>query len=263
MLLPGSSATYVDLSKNNGLVTYVETRDNTLWVSQTDGSEARQLTPAGVGVELPRWSPDGKWIAYMGKLPDRPWRIFVVPAAGGASREASQSDDNQGAPTWSSDGRFLAYGSVLCLPERTCAIHTIDLASGKIATISDSQGLGTARWSPDGRYIAALNPVKNELFVFDLDRRKWRKLAEGINGNDVSWSSDSKYVYTKSSMSGQTEILRVGVGGGPTQTVLNLDSFSKAAGQLDTWFSLTPDNALVLNRWLNTSEIYALSYGER
>jgi len=41
---------------------------------------------------------------------------------------------------------------------------------------------------------------------------------------------------------------------------LKLDSFSKAAGQLDTWFSLTPDNALILNRWLNTSEIYALNY---
>jgi len=62
------------------------------------------------------------------------------------------------------------------------------------------------------------------------------------------------------SMSGETEILRVAVGGGSVQIVLKLDSFSKAAGQLDTWFSLTPDNALILNRWLNTSEIYALNY---
>ena len=200
----------------------------------------------------------------MGKLPDRPWRIFVVPVSGGPPREASESDDNQGAPTWSSDGRFLAYGNVLCLPERTCAIHTIDMASGKIATIPDSQGLGTARWSPDGHHIAALNPVKNELFVFDLARKKWRRLvAERINGNDVSWSSDSKYVYTRSSMSGDTEILRVAVGGGAAQTVLKLDSFGKAAGQLDIWFSLTPDNALVLNRWLNASEIYALNYSEK
>jgi hypothetical protein len=64
-------------------------------------------------------------------------------------------------------------------------------------------------------------------------------------------------------MNGQTEILRVAVGGGSVQTVLNLNSFSKSAGQLDTWFSLTPDNTLILNRWLNTSEIYALSYKEQ
>jgi hypothetical protein len=54
----------------------------------------------------------------------------------------------------------------------------------------------------------------------------------------------------------------VAVGGGAVETVLNLDSFSKSVGQLDTWFSLTPDNALLLNRWLNTSEIYALNYKE-
>ena len=146
---------------------------------------------------------------------------------------------------------------------RPCAVHTIDLASGKVATLPDSQGLGTARWSPDGHHIAALKPGKNELYIFDLDRQKWRRLAEGINGNDISWSSDSKYVYTKSSMSGETEILRVGVGGGAPQSVLKLDSFSRAAGQLDTWFSLTPDSAIVLNRWLNTSEIYALDYSEK
>jgi len=262
MVLPGASATYVDFATSTRLVAYVKTRDNTLWVSRADESDPRQLTSAGMSVQLPRWSPDGKWIAYMGKLPERPWRIFVVPVAGGPAREASGSDDNQGAPTWSPDGRFLAYGNVRCLSEHACGVHTIDLTNGKIATLPDSQGLGTARWSPNGRHIAALSPVKNELYVFDLDRQKWRRLADGINGNDVSWSSDSKFVYTKTSMSGETEILRVAVDGGAPQTVLNLDSFCKSAGQLDTWFSLAPDNAIILNRWLNTSEIYALNYSE-
>jgi Tol biopolymer transport system component len=105
--------------------------------------------------------------------------------------------------------------------------------------------------------------VQHELDVFDLGSQKWHMLVEGINGNDVSWSSDSRWVYTKSSMNGSAEILRVVVDGDTVQTVLNLDSFSKSPGQLDTWFSLTPDNALLLNRSLNTSEIYALSYRER
>jgi len=211
-------------------------------------------------VELPRWSPDSKWIAFMGKQLDRPWRIFVIPANGGAPKEASQSEDNQGAPTWSPDGRVLAYGNVHCQEERTCAIHIINLANGDISTLRESQGLGTARWSPNGQHISALNPVKNELYLFDLSRQRWRKLAGGINGNDVSWSVDSRYVYTKSSMNGSTQILRIAVDGGAVETILDLDSFTKSPGKLDVWFSLTPDNALLLNRWLNTSEIYALSY---
>jgi Tol biopolymer transport system component len=260
MMLPGASATFVDFAKNINLVTYVKSQDQTLWVSRTDGSDARQLSPTGMEVELPKWSPDSKWIAFMGKQPDRPWRIFVIPANGGATKEASQSDDNQGAPTWSPDGRTLAYGNVHCQEERTCAIHMINLASGDITTLPESQGLGTARWSPDGQRISALNPVKNELFIFNLNRQRWRKLADGINGNDVSWSLDSRYVYTKSSMNGSTDILRIAVDGGAVETILDLDSFSKSPGKLDVWFSLTPDNALLLNRLLNTSEIYALSY---
>lgn len=199
----------------------------------------------------------------MGKWPNRPYRIFLVQARSGVVTEASRSDDNQGAPTWSPDGKFIAYGTVVCQGEGTCAVHTIDVANGTVTTLPGSHGLGTARWSPDGRYIAALNPLKHQLDVFDLAVKRWRELANGINGNDVSWSSDSRYVYTKTSMHGPTEIVRVPVGGGPVQTVLNLDSFSKAAGQLDTWFSLTPHNALLLNRWLNASEIYELSYRQR
>ena len=262
MLLPEAFATFVDFTKNREFAAYVKSQNGSLWVSRADGNDARQLSPAGMGVQLPRWSPDGKWIAFMGQLPHRPFRIFVLSVVGGVPKEATKGNDNQGAPTWSPDGRFLVYGNVLCQEEGTCAIHRIDLASGKVTTFPNSQGLSTARWSPDGRHIAALNSLRRELFVFDLGSQQWCKLADGINGNDVSWSSDSRYLYTKSSMNGPTEILRAAVSGGPVQTVLNLDSFSKSVGQLDTWFSLTPDNALLLNRWLNTSEIYALNYKE-
>jgi dipeptidyl aminopeptidase/acylaminoacyl peptidase len=263
IMLPGASATYVDVAKDLQLVAYVNSQDNTLWVSRFDGAGRRQLDSAGMSVQLPRWSPDGKSIAFMGKQPKRPWRIFIAPVAGGKPKEASQSDDNQGAPTWSPDGKSLVYGNVDCEGEETCAIHKIDVANGEVTKLPDSQGLGTARWSPDGKHIAALNPAQHKLVVFDVGRREWRALAENVNGNDISWSSDSRFIYSRSSMNGQASILRVPESGGSVQTVLNLRSFSQETGELDTWFSLTPDNELLLNRWLNTSEIYALSYREQ
>jgi Tol biopolymer transport system component len=260
ILLPGIAAIYVDYAKKTGWITFVRPSDNTLWLGRADGSAAKQLSPAGMTVELPRWSPDGKWIAFTGKQGGRPWRIFIVPAVGGDPREASKGDENQGAPTWSPDGKHVVYGNVHCQEERTCTIHQIDTVSGQVTTIPASQGLATARWSPNGRYIAALNPVRHELHLFDLHRQKWRRLAEGIDGDDLNWSSDSRYLYANSSMSGQAEILRVPADGGSAQVVLNLDSLSKSVGYLATWFSLTPDDSIILNRWLDGSEIYALSY---
>ena len=104
-----------------------------------------------MNVELPRWSPNGKWVAFMGQMPDRPWRIFVIPVAGG-SPEASKGDDNQGAPTWSPDGKSLVYGNVLCQEERTCAIHKIDLASGEVST------LPRITWARYGAMVARRTP---------------------------------------------------------------------------------------------------------
>jgi Tol biopolymer transport system component len=263
VFLLGVAARDVDFAKKSDWISYVKPGDNTLWVSRSNGREARQVTPPDMNVELPRWSPDGRRIAFMGRQPNRPWRIFIVPATHGVAKEASQSNDNQGAPTWSPDGRFLIYGNVVCQEEHSCAIRKINLATGAIETLPGSQGLGTARWSPDGRYIGALNPERQELYVFDLDRQKWRKLAADTNGNDLSWSADSRYLYTNRTIKNRTEILRVPINRGSVQTVLNSDPLSESVGHLDTWFGVTPDDEIIMNRWLNTSEIYVLSYRER
>jgi Tol biopolymer transport system component len=214
-------------------------------------------------VELPRWSPDGKQIAFMGKKPGMPWRIYLMSALGDVPKDASEGSDNQGAPTWSPDGKFLVYGNVLCQGERACAIRTINLATGKVEMLSHSQGLTTARWSPDGRHIAALDRERHELYVFDLNRQEWHRLAESTNGDDISWSADSQHLYTKRSRQNDSVILLIPVGGGVEQIVLDLAPLSRLAGHLDTWFSVTPDGSIITDRWLNASEIYAVSYSQR
>lgn len=40
-----------------------------VWVMNADGSDARAITPAGVSVEFPAWSPDGSDIAFMARVP--------------------------------------------------------------------------------------------------------------------------------------------------------------------------------------------------
>ncbi|HEY0797418.1 MAG TPA: hypothetical protein VGD64_16715 [Acidisarcina sp.] len=256
----GASATALDFSRANDLVAYVRSADATLWVSRMDGSAGKQLSPARMGVELPRWSPDSKQIAFMGKEPNRPWRIFIVPSTGGVVKEASHGDDGQGAPTWSPDGKKLAYGNVQCQVQHTCAIHTIDMATGVVETLPRSQGLGTARWSPDGRYIAALDPERRELLVYSLPRQQWRVLATDSNGNDVSWSTDSKFVYTNRTSDKRTEIIRVPATGGEAENVVSLDFLGRLSGHLDTWFCVAPDGSLLSQRWFTASEIYSVSY---
>ncbi len=58
------------------------------------------------------WSPDGKWIAYMG-LSTRSFRnAYIVPAAGGESRAVSAIPNaNTSTLSWSPDGKFLVFNT--------------------------------------------------------------------------------------------------------------------------------------------------------
>lgn len=61
-------------------VSYVSVPEMTLWVSRADGSERHQVDFLAKEIEVPRWSPDGRRIAFMARLADRPLRIYnMVP----------------------------------------------------------------------------------------------------------------------------------------------------------------------------------------
>ena len=145
-----------------------------------------------------------------------------------------------------------------CLITQTCAIRRIDLTTGQVETLPGSQGFQTARWSPDGKYIAALQPVRHQLYLYDVRTEKWRKLADGITGNDVSWSSDSQSIYA-SCLGNDTRIVRVSVATGKTETAVDLrarDPLGRSE-TTDAWFAVTPDGSLVVINWQQAAEIYS------
>lgn len=260
---PGVSGIYLHFSKDGEWITYSGYDDDAVWISRADGLERKQLTFPPMEVELPRWSPDGTQIAFTARRPGKPWRIFVVSRQGGPPREVSSGTDNQGAPTWSPDGKRLAYANVACQESKTCAVHQIELASGKIETVPDSRDLRTARWSPDGRYIAAIQPEHHQLLVFDMAVRNWRKLADSSNGDDLSWSRDSHYLYTSRPAGDKPAVIRITLGSGIAQTIVDLESLSKLNGKFDAGFCIAPDGSVILVRLITSSEIYGFDWNAR
>jgi tricorn protease len=77
-----------------------------LWVSSSKGGPARRLT-AHPGDELyPKFSPDGKWIAFTGEY-DGNSDVYVVPAAGGEPKRLTYHPGSDMVLGWSPDGRIL------------------------------------------------------------------------------------------------------------------------------------------------------------
>src|SRR5262249_25921956 len=110
-LLSGISADGVDFSADGQWVTYVSVPDRILWRSKADGSERRQLTLPGMDVNLPRWSPDGNRIAFLGQSAvGKPFKIYLISREGGTPEQVIPGNENEGEPSWSPDGHSIAFG---------------------------------------------------------------------------------------------------------------------------------------------------------
>src|SRR6202140_5671649 len=85
--LSGISAEHLDFSRNGEWVSYITYPGAYLWRSKADGRERLQLTFAPMKAASPNWSPDGKRIAFFGKTPGRPWKIYSVSTEGGGAQQ--------------------------------------------------------------------------------------------------------------------------------------------------------------------------------
>lgn len=261
VVLPGLLASDIAYSEDGQWMTYVNQSDQTLWRSRSDGTDGLQLTKSPTSVDISSWSPDGSTIAYLAKSSDGPWRIFLVGRDGSRRREATPDEENsQGGPSWSPDGKKLIYANTLCQQTQTCWIHEIDLETGKVTRLPGSHGLRTARFSPSGRYIAALQPEKHEVVLFDVRKKTWRTLAASVTGDNINWSRDSQFIFTDSPRLPRPIIEKIRVADGRRVTVADFAPLERMPGTGSPWFGLAPDGSPILLHLYNPTEIYALHW---
>ena len=79
-----------------------------LYVANSDGSEATALTPENEHAYLPRWSPDGSRIAYESNL-DGDHDVYVVNADGSGSVNLTPEASLEAGPAWLPDGRIVFF----------------------------------------------------------------------------------------------------------------------------------------------------------
>src|SRR5438874_5952580 len=258
----GTAASQVDFSRDGNWAVYVTYTDGTLWRSKSDGSDRLQLTYPPFQATVPHWSPDGTHIAFSGAKPGEPYRIYLIPADGGRPEQLS-SGENELDPSWSKDGNALMFGVFPALDNPESArIMLLDLKTRALTPVVGSQGICCPRWSPDGRYVVALNAADaQKLLLLDLSTQKWRLLADkmGVLGY-MSWSPDSKYIGFDTSFTADPGFFRVRVADGQIGRVVSLKNIRRFFSQWGEWSGMAPDGSPLVVLDISTKEIYSLDW---
>lgn len=254
-ILPSISARTVAYSKDKDWIAYTSLADNNLWRCRADGTQCLQLTQDFKNTVMPRWSPDGQTIAFMGLGFSGDWGVFAVPANGGTIRQLSHDDLAKGYPDWSPDGQQLAFSDVPPVSQPG-GIYILDLPSQKVATLPNSAGYSFPRWSPDGRSLVALHSGDEHLCLFEFDSGKWRSLAD-VPASYPNWSHDGKYVYFRSGTAEGPAIFRVVLASHTVEKVTSLDGVERGPFFMGDWVGLAPDNSPIAIRNSTIEDIYA------
>jgi tricorn protease len=224
---------------NDGRVAF--TYQDDIWVVDGDGSNPHRLTVNVARDFSPRFSPDGKWIAFTSARTGNN-DVFIVPSIGGQPKQLTWFSGNDEALYWTPDGQGVvmssargsyAWGSPLYVqPIDGSIAHPLGMGIARAGMISQDGSMIAfnrnlpSTWRKEYRGNAAANIVVmnvsngsiNELTNTDLS--KFKTFANNVF---PMWGADGM-VYYASETDGTFNLWRMTPKGGTPQQVTNFKS---------------------------------------
>ena len=157
---------------------------------------------SGVAERYPRWSPDGKTLAYWSDRTDE-YELTVRPAdaSGEEKKITSFGAGFRYAPYWSPDSRKVAF------VDQAMRVHLTDVDSGRTTKIDECPEWMNHptlenfefKWSPDSRWLTYSRPTgdaNSAIFLYDAKNAKLTRATTGyLNDNQPVFDPDGRYLF--------------------------------------------------------------------
>jgi Tol biopolymer transport system component len=264
--LEGASIVTVDASRDGEWLAWTTWPEGVLWRSRADGSQKLQLSATGLRADLPRWSPDGKRIAFTGQqAPGGPLSVSLVSADGGAVEvlAAPAPGLDHWDVCWLPDGHSVLFSY---LQQERPGLFRVDLATRKVSPWLGAERLQYPKCSPQGRVFAmewsapdsaaARRAVFTGFRVFLPDRGTWEEVA--VPGAQyANWTRDGQALI---GLNGNS-IERFSLATRHSEVIADVRSLTLARVPGSTrWMGLDATDAPLVTRDASTFDLYALDW---
>ncbi|TAJ16366.1 MAG: peptidase S41 [Planctomycetota bacterium] len=192
-----------------------------LWTAALDGSDVRRLTSHPGNEVRPRFSPDGKWIAFSGGY-DGNLDVFIVPTAGGEPKRLTWHPGPDVAQGFTADGGEVVFTSARDVhTQRFTRLFHVPVGGG-FQHAYPLPSCSKAALSPDGKKIAylplreAFGQWKNyrggtasRIWIYDVATQAVEQVPQPkdrCNDSDPMWVANA--LYFRSDRNGEFNLFR-------------------------------------------------------
>ena len=156
-----------------------------LVAATTDGSRSDVVAefPAATYYLYPRWSPDGKWIAFQRGDSVR-FDVFVAPAAGGEPRQVTRDNNMMSGFAWLPDSTGIVYsssrgGTMPYLP--ALGLWLVTLRDGNVRRITSGESsYVTPDVSRNGAIVVSRMRLQTDIWKFPVDGSPAENVRRGV-----------------------------------------------------------------------------------
>ena len=206
-----------------------------IWTADETGQNVQRLTVHKARDVYPRFSPDGKWIAFSS---DRNGNldVFIMPASGGTVKQLTNHSADDSVLNWTPDGTRILFSSNRG-EDFSARLYTVSTDGGMPVNAGTDMGV-QGSYSPDGRRLAYnqkaqaywrkfyRGSMQSDVVVMDAASKKFTNLTdfEGLDSWPM-WARDGHiYFVSDREGGGLTNIWRISEAGGKAAQVTTFKS---------------------------------------
>ncbi|QCK15271.1 S41 family peptidase [Mangrovivirga cuniculi] len=212
---------YPDASEDGSMISFSYQGD--IWLAPFEGGDARRLTIHEGYDGMPKFSPDGKYIAFYSERFGNA-DAYIINTEGGSAKQLTYHSAGDLPTSWiGNDEILIETRRVFAQVERTREIHSVNVSGGTPERFLNALGFHAVA-SPNGKFIAFergscrrereayRGSANRNIWIYDIENDKYNQITTD-NGQDIfpRWANNETLFFL-SARSGKYNVHEVVIG---------------------------------------------------